>query len=115
MTDELWRTAVATPSRLAEIGERHDRVFTLENLNLAVDHPGVPFARAADTMVLVREVDWPHLRMNLDLYHAQIGERNLIESTRAALSFVGEIQDVPGRCEPGTGEIAYPAIAAALR
>ena len=29
---------------------------------------------------------------------------------------VGEIQvaDVPGRCEPGTGEINYPAIAAAL-
>lgn len=29
---------------------------------------------------------------------------------------IGEIQvaDVPGRCEPGTGEINYPAIAAAL-
>jgi hydroxypyruvate isomerase len=29
---------------------------------------------------------------------------------------VGEIQvaDVPGRCEPGTGEINYPAIAQAL-
>ncbi|MFD0523468.1 hypothetical protein [Paractinoplanes durhamensis] len=23
--------------------------------------------------------------------------------------------DVPGRCEPGTGEIHYPAVAAALR
>jgi hydroxypyruvate isomerase len=33
------------------------------------------------------------------------------------LPFVGEIQvaDVPGRQEPGTGEIHYPAIAAALR
>ncbi|MGF7213834.1 hydroxypyruvate isomerase, partial [Skermanella aerolata] len=30
--------------------------------------------------------------------------------------FIGEIQvaDVPGRCEPGTGEINYPAIAKAL-
>ena len=29
---------------------------------------------------------------------------------------MGEIQvaDVPGRCEPGTGEINYPAIARAL-
>jgi hydroxypyruvate isomerase len=25
------------------------------------------------------------------------------------------VADVPGRCEPGTGEISYPAIAAALR
>ena len=64
---------------MAELGERADRVFTLENLNLAVDHPGTPFARAADTLALARAVDSPHLRLNLDLYHAQIGEGNLIE------------------------------------
>ena len=54
--------------------------------------------------------------MNLDLYHAQIGEGNLIELVREALPHIGEIQvaDVPGRCEPGTGEINYPAIAPAL-
>jgi hydroxypyruvate isomerase len=50
----------------------------------------------------------------LDLCHAQIGEGNLIELVRRAGSLIGEIQvaDVPGRCEPGTGEINYPAIAA---
>ena len=55
--------------------------------------------------------------MNLDLYHAQIGEGNLVELVERALPWVGEIQvaDVPGRCEPGTGEIHYPAVAAALR
>jgi hydroxypyruvate isomerase len=52
----------------------------------------------------------------LDLYHAQIGEGNLIELVRKALPYIGEIQvaDVPGRCEPGTGEINYPAIAKVL-
>jgi hydroxypyruvate isomerase len=81
-----------------------------------VDHPGTPFARAADTLALVEAVGSPHLRMNLDLYHAQIGEGNLIQLVERALSLVGEIQvaDVPGRCEPGTGEIHYPAVAAAL-
>ena len=61
-------------------------------------------------------VDSPYLRMNLDLYHAQIGEGNLIQLVERALPYVGEIQvaDVPGRHEPGTGEIHYPAIAAAL-
>ena len=92
--------------------------FTLENLNTAVDHPGVPFAKAADTLALVAAVDRPGLRMNLDLYHAQIGEGNLITLLRRAhgLDLIGEIQvaDVPGRCEPGTGEINYPAIARAL-
>jgi len=55
--------------------------------------------------------------MMLDLYHAQIGEGNLIELIGKAFPYLGEIQvaDVPGRCEPGTGEINYPAIAAALR
>jgi hydroxypyruvate isomerase len=81
-----------------------------------VDHPGVPFARAADVLALVEAVDSPHLKMMLDLYHAQIGEGNLIELVRRAGGHVGEIQvaDVPGRCEPGTGEINYPAVAAAL-
>ena len=91
-------------------------VFTLENLNLPVDHPGVPFARAEDTLALVASIDHPRLRLNLDLYHAQIGEGNLIELCRQALPFVGEIQvaDVPGRMEPGTGEVNYPAVASAL-
>ena len=55
--------------------------------------------------------------MMLDLYHAQIGEGNLIALRRwRAGDLIGEIQvaDVPGRCEPGTGEIHYPAIARAL-
>jgi hydroxypyruvate isomerase len=116
VSPEMWLTAARTLSRLAELGEQAGRVFTLENLNTAVDHPRTPFAKAADTLALVEAVDNPHLRMNLDLYHAQIGEGNLIQLVERALPMVGEIQvaDVPGRCEPGTGEINYPAVAAAL-
>ncbi len=117
VTPAMWLAAVRTLTRLAELGERAGRVFTLENLNTAVDHPATPFATAADTMTLVDAVGSPHLRMNLDLYHAQIGEGNLIQLLERALPFIGEIQvaDVPGRQEPGTGEINYPAVAAALR
>ena len=59
----------------------------------------------------------PGLRMMLDLYHAQIGEGNLIQLLKRAGSLIGEVQvaDVPGRCEPGTGEINFAAIAAALK
>ncbi len=116
VTPAMWLTAARTLTRLAELGRSAGRVFTLENLNTAVDHPGTPFARAADTLALVQSVDDPHLRLNLDLYHAQIGEGNLVALVEHALPFVGEIQvaDVPGRCEPGTGEIAYPAVARAL-
>ena len=52
----------------------------------------------------------------LDIYHAQIGEGNLVELIKKCAPYIGEVQvaDVPGRCEPGTGEINYPRIAHAL-
>lgn len=111
-----WLRAADTCGRLAELGRREGRVFTLENLNLPVDHPGTPFALAKDTLALVSAVNHTHLKMNLDLYHAQIGEGNLIELCRQALPHIGELQvaDVPGRAQPGTGEISYRNIALAL-
>ncbi len=116
VTGRMWAHAALTLEKVAALGERHDVIFELENLNRAVDHPGTPFATAADCLALVETIDSPHLRLNLDLYHAQIDEGNLIELCRRALPVVGEIQvaDVPGRAEPGTGEINYPAIARAL-
>ena len=69
-------------------------------------------------MTLVGTLDRPGVRMMLDLYHAQIGEGNLIELVRAGRAgCIGEIQvaDVPGRCEPGTGEVNWPAVARALK
>ena len=116
ITGPMWLTAQQTLSRIAALGKREGVTFCLENLNTAVDHPGTPFAKAADTLALVEAVDSPHLKMMLDLYHAQIGEGNLIELIRRCGPAIGEIQvaDVPGRCEPGTGEINYPAIARAL-
>ena len=96
VTGAMWLKARDTLCRIADMAEEEGVTFTLENLNLPVDHP--------------------RLRLNLDLYHAQIGEGNLIELCRKCLPWIGEIQvaDVPGRYEPGTGEINYPGIAKAL-
>jgi hydroxypyruvate isomerase len=115
-TGKMWLDAYRTLEKLADLGEANGVVFCLENLNLYTDHPGVPFGRAEDTMTLVGTLDRPGVRMMLDLYHAQIGEGNLIELVRKAGSLIGEIQvaDVPGRMEPGTGEVNWPAIARAL-
>ena len=109
--------AIDTLKRLADLGAEYDRVFMLENLNLLVDHMGTPFGRAEDTFALVSEINHPHLKLNLDLYHAQIGEGNLIELCKQAQPWIGEIQiaDVPGRMEPGTGEINYNGVARALK
>ena len=116
-TGRMWLDAYRTLERLADLGEANGVVFCLENLNLFTDHPGVPFGRAEDTLTLVGTLDRPGVRMMLDLYHAQIGEGNLIELVRKAGRFIGEVQvaDVPGRCEPGTGEVNWPAVARALK
>jgi hydroxypyruvate isomerase len=99
MPGPLWISAARTLTRLGDMAERAGVTFCLENLNTAVDHPGVPFARAADTLALVEAVGHPRVRLMLDLYHAQIGEGNLIELVRRAGPLIGEIQvaDVPGR------------------
>ncbi len=116
VSGKMWLKARDTLARVAEMAEEEGVIFTLENLNQEVDHPGVPFARAEDTLTLVAAVNHPRLRLNLDLYHAQIGEGNLIALCRRCLPWIGEVQvaDVPGRCEPGSGEINYHAIAKAL-
>jgi hydroxypyruvate isomerase len=116
-TGAMWTTALRTLGRLGELGASTGVTFCVENLNTIVDHPGVPLARAKDTLALVEAVAHPNVKMMLDLYHAQIGEGNLVELVRRCGDAIGEVQvaDVPGRCEPGTGEIFYPAVAAALR
>ncbi|MFS2151939.1 TIM barrel protein [Rhizobium sp. Rhizsp42] len=117
VTGAMWLKASDTLRRIVDMAEAENVTFTLENLNLPVDHPGVPFARAEDTLALVSSIDHPRLRLNLDLYHAQIGEGNLIELCGKSLPWIGEIQvaDVPGRCEPGTGEVNWHGIARALK
>jgi hydroxypyruvate isomerase len=115
-TGPMWFSALRGLEALGELGARAGVTFCVENLNTIVDHPGVPLARAKDTLALVEAVAHPNVKMNLDLYHAQIGEGNLVELVRRCGDAIGEIQvaDVPGRCEPGTGEIHYPAVAKAL-
>ena len=116
-TGRMWLNAYRTLERLATLGEDEGVVFCLENLNLLVDHPGTPFGRAEDTLALVGTLDRPGVRMMLDLYHAQIGEGNLIDLCARAGRFIGEVQvaDVPGRMEPGTGEVDWHAVAVALK
>ena len=81
-TGAMWTTALRTLETLGELGAAAGVTFCVENLNTIVDHPGVPLARAKDTLALIEGVGHPNVKMMLDLYHAQIGEGNLIELVR---------------------------------
>jgi len=111
----MWLHARDTLNRICDLAEEEGVIFTLENLNLR-EHPGCPFHSTADVLSLVAAVDRPQLRINLDLYHTQIGEGDVIRHAEACLPWIGEIQvaDNPGRFEPGTGEMNWPIIARAL-
>lgn len=104
-----------TLHRICDMAEEEGVTFTLENLN-PLDHPGCPFGSTETVLSLVSAVNRPQLKINLDLYHTQIGEGDLIRWCEACQPWIGEVQvaDNPGRCEPGTGEINYNAIAQAL-
>lgn len=111
----MWLRARDTLHRICDMAEDEGVMFTLENLNLR-EHPGCPFNSTADVLSLVAAVNRPQLRINLDLYHTQIGEGDVIRWAEACLPWIGEVQvaDNPGRFEPGTGEMNWPVIARAL-
>ena len=89
--------------------------LVVEPLN-ATDQPRYFLHTTAEGMAIVQAVNHPHVRLQYDVYHAQMTEGNLLNTIQRYLPYIGHIQvsDVPGRHEPGTGEINYPAIFATL-
>lgn len=84
-------------------------VAVLEPLNTKVDHAGYFLDHAVDAFRLVREINSPALRVLYDIYHMQIMDGDLIATIEANLDLITHfhVADVPGRHEPGTGEINY--------
>ena len=89
--------------------------LVIEPLN-ATDQPRYLIHSTAEGMAIVEAVNHPHVRLQYDVYHAQMTEGNLIATIQQCLPWIAHIQisDVPGRHEPGTGEINYPAVFTAL-
>ena len=61
---------------------------------------------------IVKTVNHPQVQFLYDFFHEQIAEGNLIEKLEKNIQYVGlvHVADVPGRHEPGTGEINYENI-----
>ena len=90
--------------------------LVLEALNTKLDHVGNCLAYTRDSAAVVASVGSPDISMLYDVYHMQIMEGNLVESIWQNAALIGyvHIADVPGRAEPGTGEINYPRVFRAL-
>lgn len=73
------------------------------------ENPKYFLQSAAEAIDIVRAINHPQLQFLYDLFHEQIAEGNLIEKLDKHIDVIGlvHIADVPGRHEPGTGEINY--------
>ena len=87
----------------------------IESLN-DNDVPGFYLVRTQDSVRLLEEVNHPNLWLQYDIYHMQIMEGNLINTFSTNISRIAHIQiaDNPGRHEPGTGEINFSNVFAAI-
>lgn len=102
---------------LAPLAEKAGVTLNLEPLNTVADHKGYWLNHSKTGLELVREVNSPNIRLLYDVYHMQVMEGNLIQTLVDNLEAIGHIHvaDVPGRHEPGTGEINYRQVLNALR
>ena len=76
------------------------------------ENPKYFLQSAAEGMEIVHAVNHPQVQFLYDLFHEQIAEGNLISKLEKNIDIVGliHVADVPGRHEPGTGEINYANI-----
>ncbi|WP_228546120.1 hydroxypyruvate isomerase family protein [Halegenticoccus tardaugens] len=119
--DELDRATqhdsiVNVLSQVAPDAENAGVTIALEPLNTRVDHPGYYLTTSNEGFEIVDEVGSPNVMLLYDVYHQQITEGNVIQTITENVESIGHIHvaDVPGRHEPGTGELNYANIFAAI-
>ena len=76
------------------------------------ENPKYFLTSANEAIEIVRAVNHPQVQFLYDLYHEQMTEGNLIEKLDKHIDVIGliHVADVPGRHQPGTGEINYANI-----
>jgi hydroxypyruvate isomerase len=91
------------------------RTLMLEPIN-TVDIPGYALSTVDEAIALIDAVGASNLQLQYDLYHQQRMRGELVTTLRTQLPHVAHIQiaDNPGRGEPGSGEIAWANVFAAI-
>jgi len=97
--------------RAADVAAKHNLILLLENIDQE-ENPKYYLTSVGEGFEIVRKVGNPHVKFLYDFYHEQISEGNLIKKLKENIDLVGlvHIADVPGRHQPGTGEINYASI-----
>jgi hydroxypyruvate isomerase len=87
----------------------------IEPLN-AYDFPDYFLTTTRMALEIIRNVNHPSIGLQYDVYHAQMTEGNIVDTLTKFINEIKHIQiaDVPGRHQPGTGEIRFQTIFSTL-
>jgi hydroxypyruvate isomerase len=116
--EQMHENIIIGLKKAAPIAEKHGVTLILEAMNIKVDHKGHCLYGHAAPLKIVKAVDSKYVKLLWDLYHMYVQEGGPIENMKKgfeadAIAYL-QIADHPGRNDPGTGEIDYPAVLKAL-
>ena len=97
---------------IVPIAEELDVTIMLEPVNTRMDHPGVLFSMTEDAVNVIEAIGSPRVRLLYDIYHSITeGEDPFVVLPKVAhLVEHVQVADAPGRGEPGSGTVDWPAI-----
>jgi hydroxypyruvate isomerase len=121
--DVLWEQQraqiVSGLKKAGDIAAERGITLVVEPLSTANGQTRMALDTAAAAFPAIAEVNHPHVKVCFDMYHLQLMEGNITTHLREGLGkgLIGLVQigEVPGRHEPGTGEIDYAYMMRALR
>ena len=114
--DQLRQVLIANLKRAVAMAEQNKITLLLEPQHNLVDHPGCHLTSATEAFHLVEAVSSANLKVLFDIYLMQSLGGNLIATIQKNIAKIGYfyLADVPGRHEPGTGEINFRNILKSL-
>lgn len=114
---EHFDTAVVALKQAAALAEEAGVMLVLEPLNDRIDHPGMYLVSTTLGLDLVEAVNSPNLRLLYDVYHSTVMGEDMAAVLTGRIHLVHHVQvaDMPGRNEPGTGELDWVAKIGLLR
>jgi hydroxypyruvate isomerase len=109
------QTAVDNLKKASDLAAKSHIRIVIEPID-PLENPTIFLQTVTGGFAITREVGRDNVKVLYDFYHEQRAFGNLIEKLQKNIDMVGlvHIADVPGRHEPGTGEIDYGNIYKAL-
>jgi len=108
---QMHENCIEGLKRAADVAAAKNIGLLLENID-PEENPKYFLTSVSEGFQIVRSVSAPNVQFLYDFFHDQIAEGNLLAKLEKNVDLIGvvHIADVPGRHDPGSGEINYPNI-----